>query len=162
AAGAAWPRPRRAPPPVGRAGRGRGPARSRDRRERRRWERSTRTARHRRRARRADGRGTRRRWPHRPRRSADPSGAVDQIRIQRVHRDEAVPQESDGTLASSRSGTGRRDRERVMTETTEPAVILEAMAVIDKGLADMLHRELVSTDEVADLLLDVRSLLAAS
>jgi hypothetical protein len=26
----------------------------------------------------------------------------------------------------------------------------------------MLHRELVSTDEVADLLLDVRSLLAAS
>jgi hypothetical protein len=52
--------------------------------------------------------------------------------------------------------------ERVMTETTEPTVILEAMAVIDKGLADMLHRELVSTDEVADLLLDVRSLLAAS
>jgi len=52
--------------------------------------------------------------------------------------------------------------EQVMTETTEPKVILEAMAVIDKGLADMLHRELVSTDEVADLLLDVRSLLAAS
>ena len=49
-----------------------------------------------------------------------------------------------------------------MTETTEPKVILEAMAVIDKGLADMLHRELVSTDEVADLLLDVRSLLAAT
>ena len=52
--------------------------------------------------------------------------------------------------------------ERVMTETIETTVILEAMAVIDKGLADMLHRELVSTDEVADLLLDVRSLLAAS
>ena len=52
--------------------------------------------------------------------------------------------------------------EQVMTGTTEPTVILEAMAVIDKGLADMLHRELVSTDEVADLLLDVRSLLAAS
>jgi hypothetical protein len=52
--------------------------------------------------------------------------------------------------------------EQVMTETTEPTVILEAMAIIDKGLADMLHRELVSTDEVADLLLDVRSLLAAS
>ena len=28
-----------------------------------------------------------------------------------------------------------------------------------RGLGDMLHRELVSTDEVADLLLDVRSLL---
>ena len=50
--------------------------------------------------------------------------------------------------------------ESTMTETTEPTVITEALAVIDKGLADMLHRELVSTDEVADLLLDVRSLLA--
>ena len=49
--------------------------------------------------------------------------------------------------------------ESTMTETTEPTVITEALAVIDKGLAEMLHRELVSTDEVADLLLDVRSLL---
>ena len=46
-----------------------------------------------------------------------------------------------------------------MTETAEPKVIAEALAVIDRGLAEMLHRELVSTDEVADLLLDVRSLL---
>ena len=45
-----------------------------------------------------------------------------------------------------------------MTETNE-AVITEALAVIDKALADMLRRELVSTGEVADLLLDVRSLL---
>jgi hypothetical protein len=50
--------------------------------------------------------------------------------------------------------------ETTMTETSEPTIITEALAVIDKGLADMLHRELVSTDEVADLLLDVRSLLA--
>jgi hypothetical protein len=49
--------------------------------------------------------------------------------------------------------------ESTMTETTEPTVITEALAVIDKGLAEMLHRELISTDEVADLLLDVRSLL---
>jgi hypothetical protein len=49
--------------------------------------------------------------------------------------------------------------ESTMTETTEPTIITEALAVIDKGLAEMLHRELVSTDEVADLLLDVRSLL---
>jgi len=49
--------------------------------------------------------------------------------------------------------------ESTMTETTEPTIITEALAVIDKGLADMLHRELVSTDEVADLLLDVRSML---
>ena len=47
-----------------------------------------------------------------------------------------------------------------MTDTTEPAIISEAVAVIDKGLADMLHRELVSTDEVVDFLLDIRSLLA--
>ncbi|HEY2330984.1 MAG TPA: hypothetical protein VGH94_03630 [Acidimicrobiales bacterium] len=49
-----------------------------------------------------------------------------------------------------------------MTETTEPAIISEALAVIDKGLADLLNRELVSSNEVADLLLDVRTLLAAS
>jgi hypothetical protein len=47
-----------------------------------------------------------------------------------------------------------------MTEIREE-VISEALAIIDKGLGDMLHRELVSTDEVADLLLDVRTLLAA-
>ena len=51
--------------------------------------------------------------------------------------------------------------ESTMTETTEATVITEALAVIDKGLAEMLHRELVSTDEVADLLLDVRSLLVS-
>lgn len=38
--------------------------------------------------------------------------------------------------------------------------INEALAIIDKGLGDLLHRELVSTTEVADLLLDVRTLLA--
>ncbi len=39
------------------------------------------------------------------------------------------------------------------------AVINEALQVIDGALAKMLSRELVSTGEVADLLLDVRSLL---
>jgi hypothetical protein len=46
-----------------------------------------------------------------------------------------------------------------MTDTREAAVITEALSVIDKALGEMLHRELVSTGEVADLLLDVRSLL---
>ncbi len=45
-----------------------------------------------------------------------------------------------------------------MTDTNE-AVITEALAVIDTALAQMLRRELVSSNEVADLLLDVRSLL---
>ncbi len=39
-------------------------------------------------------------------------------------------------------------------------MISEALAVIDKGLGDLGHRELVSSNEVADLLLDVRMLLA--
>jgi hypothetical protein len=39
-------------------------------------------------------------------------------------------------------------------------VISEALAVIDKGLGQLGHRELVSSNEVADLLLDVRMLLA--
>jgi hypothetical protein len=38
-------------------------------------------------------------------------------------------------------------------------VISEALAVIDKGLVDLGRRELVSSNEVADLLLDVRMLL---
>ncbi|MDQ3148202.1 MAG: hypothetical protein M3R01_14965 [Actinomycetota bacterium] len=49
-----------------------------------------------------------------------------------------------------------------MTETREPQIIAEALAIIDKGLSEMLHRELISTDEVSDLLLDVRMLLAHS
>lgn len=49
-----------------------------------------------------------------------------------------------------------------MTEAREVAVITEALTVIDEALAKMLNRELVSTEEVADLLLDVRLLLTAS
>jgi hypothetical protein len=49
-----------------------------------------------------------------------------------------------------------------MTDTHELQVISEALSIIDKGLGDMLHRELVSTDEVADLLLDVRMILATT
>ena len=48
-----------------------------------------------------------------------------------------------------------------VTESRElDEVISEALAVIDKGLGDLGHRELVSSNEVADLLLDVRTLLA--
>ncbi len=52
--------------------------------------------------------------------------------------------------------------EHTVTETSEPKIITDALAVIDRGLSEMLHRELVSTDEVADLLLDVRTLLASA
>lgn len=49
-----------------------------------------------------------------------------------------------------------------MTQTDERTdVIAEAMALIDRGLTDLLDRQLVSADEVANLLLDVRSLLSA-
>jgi hypothetical protein len=51
---------------------------------------------------------------------------------------------------------------KYMTEARDAAVITEALTVIDKALAEMLNRELVSTDEVADLLLDVRVLLTAN
>lgn len=45
-----------------------------------------------------------------------------------------------------------------MTETND-AVITEALSVIDKALAQMLRRELVSAGEITDVLLDVRTLL---
>ena len=52
-----------------------------------------------------------------------------------------------------------------MTETVEQEAIDietidEALAMIDAGLGTLLDRELVSTSEVADLLLDVRTLLS--
>jgi hypothetical protein len=53
-------------------------------------------------------------------------------------------------------GTGDAD-----TKAHE-AVIDEALRLIDTGLSDLMHRELVSTDEVSDLLLDVRMLLMAA
>ena len=65
------------------------------------------------------------------------------------------PVECGGTQCVS----GERCRVTDVKELDEQ--IAEALALIDRGLGDMLHRELVSTDEVADLLLDVRSLLAA-
>jgi hypothetical protein len=42
---------------------------------------------------------------------------------------------------------------------THDAVIAEALMVIDQALGNMMSRELVSSNEVADLLLDVRSAL---
>ena len=49
----------------------------------------------------------------------------------------------------------------IPTDATSEDVIGEALRLIDKSLSDMMHRELVSTDEVSDLLLDMRSLLTA-
>jgi hypothetical protein len=46
-------------------------------------------------------------------------------------------------------------------DSRNEAVITEALSVIDGALARMLQRELVSTGEVADLLLDVRTLLTS-
>jgi hypothetical protein len=46
-------------------------------------------------------------------------------------------------------------------DASSDAVIDEALAVIDSALARMMRRELVSSGEVADLLLDVRSLLTS-
>ena len=61
------------------------------------------------------------------------------------------------------TGTVNEPMELSMTETIEAGqVVAEALAVIDRGLSEMLHRELVSTDEVADLLLDVRTILAGT
>jgi hypothetical protein len=52
-----------------------------------------------------------------------------------------------------------------MTETedvTTDTSIDEALRLIDNGLSDLLHRELVSSDEISDLLLDVRTVLKAA
>jgi Tfp pilus assembly protein PilO len=55
----------------------------------------------------------------------------------------------------------RLRQEKHMTETRELDALTEALSIIDRALGEMLHRELVSTNEVADLLLDIRSLVAS-
>ncbi len=50
----------------------------------------------------------------------------------------------------------------LVTDTVTPDIILEALAVIDQALPTMQHRALVSSDEVADLLLDLRLLLVTN
>jgi len=49
-----------------------------------------------------------------------------------------------------------------MSETLEIEAINQALAMIDKNLGVMHTRELVSTSEVSDLLLDMRSILASA
>ncbi len=50
-----------------------------------------------------------------------------------------------------------------MTETAASEIVIkDALAVIDQALPTMQHRALVSSDEVADLLLDLRLLLATA
>lgn len=46
-----------------------------------------------------------------------------------------------------------------MTETLKPEAILEALALIDEGLGQFSERNIITSGEVADLLLDVRRLL---
>jgi|tagenome__1003787_1003787.scaffolds.fasta_scaffold14241733_1 hypothetical protein len=54
-------------------------------------------------------------------------------------------------------------RVALVTETAVPEIVIqEALAVIDQALGTMQHRELISTDEVSDLLLDLRLLLASA
>jgi hypothetical protein len=50
--------------------------------------------------------------------------------------------------------------EQTITDSAGNEVVInEALSVIDAALARMMQRELVSSGEVADLLLDVRMLL---
>lgn len=48
-----------------------------------------------------------------------------------------------------------------VTQTTDATVITEALTVIDRSLAQLAARELVSSTEMSDLLLDLRLLLMA-
>jgi hypothetical protein len=61
------------------------------------------------------------------------------------------------------SATAVQEPEVALSEgRTSGAAIAEAVTVIDKALAEMLRRELVSAGEVGDLLLDLRSLLTSA
>ena len=49
-----------------------------------------------------------------------------------------------------------------MRDTLEGDAIAQALEIIDRSLGTLHRRELVSTAEVSDLLLDMRSVLAAA
>jgi hypothetical protein len=49
-----------------------------------------------------------------------------------------------------------------MRDTLEGDAIAQALEIIDRSLGKLHQRELVSTAEVSDLLLDMRSILAAA
>tara|TARA_B100002003_G_scaffold185469_1_gene173845 strand:- start:6022 stop:6207 length:186 start_codon:yes stop_codon:yes gene_type:complete len=49
-----------------------------------------------------------------------------------------------------------------VTETLDTATIDEIKTIIDRGLGTTKSRELIASSEVADLLLDLRLLLATS
>ena len=53
-----------------------------------------------------------------------------------------------------------------MTTTEAPIkpkdTIDQALRLIDNGLSELMHRELASTEEVSDLLLDVRLVLTST
>lgn len=49
-----------------------------------------------------------------------------------------------------------------MSETLENSAINQALEIIDRSLGVMHTRELVSTAEVSDLLLDMRSILSSA
>jgi hypothetical protein len=59
------------------------------------------------------------------------------------------------------------DQDITPTQVVDPGVdhdrvLAEALGIIDGALAQMMQRELVSSGEVADLLLDVRTLLTST
>lgn len=54
------------------------------------------------------------------------------------------------------------DRVAPVTPTTDAPVITEALTVIDRSLAQLAGRELISAAEMSDLLLDLRLLLMAA
>lgn len=60
-------------------------------------------------------------------------------------------------MTDQMADTQTLDRDEVLD-----GVIAEAIAVIDGALAQMMQRDLVSSGEVADLLLDVRTLLTSA
>ena len=64
-----------------------------------------------------------------------------------------------GTVLSMTEQLEHLDRHQ--TSESHDAVIAEALAVIDQSLRKIMGRELVSSGEVADLLLDVRMLLTS-
>jgi len=79
-----------------------------------------------------------------------------------VARVKAVPGLSRGTrhgMKYPERSVGTVMVVEAVTETQELRAVVDALALIDEGLSTTQQRELISADEIADLLLDLRMLL---
>ncbi|MEY4362306.1 MAG: hypothetical protein RL391_1612 [Actinomycetota bacterium] len=80
----------------------------------------------------------------------------------RYLRGKVIRSSADRVSIQETAMTSTQVVEPMLIEEASQDVVAEALVLIDRALSQMVKRELVSSGEVSDLLLDVRNLLTSS